>query len=111
VFSFELRDLGWIAGVLVIGGGSLIAWIRYRLGEDFARATDVAAANHRLTVLEQRVATMPSYDDMQRLLQRMAGVEQNVAVVGEKVAGVAQIMTRIEHQQQLISEQLLRGSR
>lgn len=111
MIQFEWKDLAWILGILTLGGGALIAWIRFRLAGDFARSGDVASLAARVTAMEQRLAQMPNHEDLRQLQARVGDVERGVAVVAEKVSGVAEIMKRVEHQTNLlVHHQLREGS-
>jgi hypothetical protein len=111
VTSFEGKDLAWMIGVASLMGGLLLALIRYKLAGDFAAKSDVVALSTRMTAMEQRLTQMPSHDDLRALQQRVGGLETQVAVVGEKVSGVAAIMVRVEHQLGLVSAHLLQEGR
>lgn len=111
MISFEWKDLAWIAAVVVAIGTPLLAFLRFKLAGDFARAGDVAALAGKITAIEQRIANMPSHDDIRALQMRIGGVEQGVAVVGTKVEGVEKIMVRVEHQVNLVSQHLIQEGR
>lgn len=108
MIAFEGKDIGWIFGVIALLGGGLIAWIRYRLSGDFARATDVTSLGARVTAMEQRLSQMPNHEDLRQLQVRVAEVERGVAVVAERVAGLGEIMKRVEHQTGLLVQHQLR---
>ena len=111
MIQFEWKDLAWILGLVALGGGSLIAWIRFRLAGDFARSADVGSLAARVTAMEQRLAQMPNHEDLRQLQARVGDVERGVAVVAEKVSGVAEMMKRVEHQTNLlVHHQLREGS-
>lgn len=112
MIQFEWKDLAWILGLVTLLGGSLIAWLRFRLAGDFARSGDVSALAARVTAMEQRLAQMPNHEDLRQLQSRVGDVERAVAVVAEKISGVAEIMKRVEHQTQLlVHHQLREGER
>jgi hypothetical protein len=111
VISFEWKDLAWIVAVGVALGGLLLAFLRFKLAGDFAKAADVAAFNGRLAAMEERLTRMPSHDDLRALQHRVGELERGVAVVGEKVSGLGEIMVRVERQQNLMAEHLLREAR
>jgi hypothetical protein len=111
VISFEWKDLAWIVAVGVALGGLLLAFLRFKLAGDFAKAADVAALTGRLTAMEQRLTQMPSHDDLRAIQHRVGGLEREVAVVGEKVSGLNQIMVRVEHQVNLVSQHLIQEGR
>lgn len=111
MISFEWRDLAWIVAVGVAVGGALLAFLRLKLAGDFARAADVAALTGRMAAMEQRLTQMPSHDDLRVLQQRVGGLETQVAVVGEKLSGLGQIMVRVEHQVNLVSQHLIQEGR
>lgn len=108
MIQFEWKDLAWIVGVGALLGGALIAWIRVRLAGDFARAADVATLAARVTAMEQRLSQMPNHEDLRQLQVRVAEVERGVAVVAERVAGLGDIMKRVEHQTNLLVQHQLR---
>lgn len=111
MISFEWRDLAWILAVSTLLGGMLLAFIRWKLGGDFARAADLSRLEGRLAMVEARLDRVPSHDDLKALQARVGGLEREVAVVGEKVSGVAEIMKRVEHQTNLlVHHQLREGS-
>jgi len=107
--TFEWKDLGWIAGTLTLLGGALIAFVKMRLGGDFARASDVAALSVKVGSLEQSIMQRPSHEDIRSLQNRVAAVETGVAVVGEKVSSVKEITVRVEHQIGLVTRALTQG--
>lgn len=111
MIQFEWKDLAWILGVGALLSGALIAFVQWKLGSFFAKASDLVSLGAKLATLEQRIAQMPSHDDVRQLQQRIGGVEQGVAVVGTKVEGVEKIMVRVEHQVNLVSEHLIREGR
>jgi hypothetical protein len=111
VISFEWRDLAWMIAVCVAVGGALLAFLRFKLAGDFAKASDVSALNVRLSAMETRLTQMPSHDDLRALQNRVGGLEREVAVVGEKVSGLNQIMVRVEHQVNLVSQHLIQEGR
>lgn len=108
MIQFEWKDLAWIAAVLTLMGGLLLAFLRFKLAGDFARATDVTALAGRMNAMEQRLAQMPNHEDLRQLQARVGDVERGVAVVAEKVSGVAEIMKRVEHQTNLLVHHQLR---
>ncbi len=108
MIQLEGRDIGWLLGVIALAGGGLIAWIRYRLSGDFARAADVTALAARVTAMEHRLSQMPNHEDLRQLQVRVAEVERGVAVVAERVAGLSEIMKRVEHQTGLLVQHQLR---
>ncbi len=111
MITFEWKDLAWIVGVMTLLGGLLLAFLRFKLAGDFAKAADVAALTGRLTAMEQRLTQMPSHDDLRAIQHRVGGLEREVAVVGEKVSGLNQIMVRVEHQVNLVSQHLIQEGR
>lgn len=112
MISFEWKDMAWIGTVGAIMGGILLAFLRFKLAGDFAARSDLQAAVARIGVVEQRVATMPSHEDLRALQSRVGDLERAVAVVGERVGGVHQILQRVEHQTQLlVHHQLKEGKR
>jgi hypothetical protein len=111
VITFEWKDLAWIAGVVTLLGGMLLAFLRFKLAGDFAKSGDISAINGRITALEQRMQALPSHDDLRALQQRVGGLEVSVSVVGEKVNGLGQIMIRVEHQLTLVSQHLIQEGR
>jgi hypothetical protein len=111
VIQFEWKDLAWIVAVGFTLGGLLLAFLRFKLAGDFAKAADVSALNGRLAAMEQRLTQVPSHDDLRALQNRVGGLEREVAVVGEKVSGLGQIMVRVEHQVNLVSQHLIQEGR
>jgi hypothetical protein len=104
-------DLAWIVAVGVALGGLLLAFLRFKLAGDFAKAADLVVLSGRLTAMEQRLTQMPSHDDLRALQGRVGGLETQVAVVGEKLTGLSQIMVRVEHQVNLVSQHLIQEGR
>nr|WP_246523471.1 DUF2730 family protein [Neoroseomonas eburnea] len=101
----------WIVAVAAAVGGLLLAFLRFKLAGDFAKAPDLAALTGRVGMIEQRVAQMPNHEDLRALQSRVGDLERGVAVVAEKVSGVAEIMKRVEHQTNLlVHHQLREGS-
>lgn len=111
MIQFEWKDLAWMLGVGALLSGTLIAFVQWKLGSFFAKASDVAAMGGRLSAMEQRLSQMPSHDDLRALQHRVGGMEREVAVVGEKVSGLNQIMVRVEHQVNLVSQHLIQEGR
>jgi hypothetical protein len=111
VISFEWKDLAWIVGVATLLGGLLLAFLRFKLAGDFAKAADVAVLTGRIAAMEQSLKQMPSHEDLRALQQRVGGLETQVAVVGEKLTGLGQIMVRVEHQVNLVSQHLIQEGR
>lgn len=112
MISFEWKDLAWIVGVTAAVGGLLLAFLRFKLAGDFAARSDVSALAGRMTAMEQRLATMPNHEDLRALQGRIGALEREVAVVGERLGGVTEILKRVEHQTQLlVHHQLREGER
>lgn len=111
MISFEWKDLAWIIGVMTLLGGLLLAFLRFKLAGDFAKAADLVLLNGRIAAMEQRLTQMPSHDDLRLLQTRVGGLETQVAVVGEKVTGLGAIMVRVEHQVNLVSQHLIQEGR
>jgi hypothetical protein len=112
VITFEWKDLAWIAGVGVAVGGLLLAFLRFKLAGDFAAKSDVTALAGRMATMESRVAQMPNHEDLRALQGRIGALEREVAVVGERLGGVTEILKRVEHQTQLlVHHQLREGER
>jgi hypothetical protein len=112
VISFEWKDLAWILGVSGIIGGVLLAFLRFKLAGDFAAKSDVSVLTGRITAMENRLATMPNHEDLRVMQARMGGLEREVAVVGERLGGVTEILKRVEHQTQLlVHHQIREGER
>lgn len=112
MISFEWKDMAWIAGVSVAVGGLLLAFLRFKLAGDFASKADVSTLTGRTTAMEQRLATMPNHEDLRALQGRIGALEREVAVVGERLGGVTEILKRVEHQTQLlVHHQLREGER
>lgn len=111
MITFDWKDLAWMATLATVLGGMLVAFVRYRLSGDFAKSGDISAINGRISALEQRMQALPSHDDLRALQQRVGGLEVSVSVVGEKVNGLGQIMVRVEHQMNLISQHLIQEGR
>lgn len=111
MIQFEWRDLTWMLAVGALLSGALIAFVQWKLGAFFAKAGDVGRLEGRLAMVEARLDRVPSHDDLKALQARVGGLEREVAVVGEKVSGVAEIMKRVEHQTNLlVHHQLREGS-
>lgn len=108
MISFEYKDMAWIATTAAIIGGILLAFLRFKLAGDFAARSDLQAAVARIGVVEQRLTTMPSHEDLRSLQARVGDLEKAVAVVGERVGGVHEILKRVEHQTQLLVHHQLR---
>ena len=111
MISFEWKDLAWILGILTLLSGALIAFVQWKLGSFFAKAADLAGIAGRVSAMEQRLSQMPSHEDLRALQHRVGGLEREVAVVGEKVSGLGQIMVRVEHQVNLVSQHLIQEGR
>jgi len=105
--GYELRDV--VAFLAAVGtvSGLLIAYIRYSLGGDFAKTSDVAALAAKVTLLEQRIERMPSHEDMRSLGTRIGEVERGVAVVHAKVDGATELLKRIAHHTDMLMQHQL----
>lgn len=102
--TLEWKDTAWILGILSLVGGMLLAFLRFKLAGDFAPRSDMTAMSGRITIMEQRLAAMPSHDDLRGLQARIGGVEREVAVVGEKVNGATELIRGVAHQVGLLVE-------
>ncbi len=111
MIAFEWKDLAWMFAVGAGAATVLIGFVRWKLAADFAKAADVAIINGRLAAMEQRLTQVPSHEDLRALQNRVGGLEREVAVVGEKVSGLGQIMVRVEHQVNLVSQHLIQEGR
>jgi hypothetical protein len=109
--SLEWRDLAAIATTAVIVGGIVLAFLRFKLAGDFAARGDLAKVAQRVDEVEDRLAKMPSHNDLSALQSRVNDLDRAVAVVAERVGGVGQILARVEHQTGLlVHHQLQKGS-
>ncbi|WP_431281645.1 DUF2730 family protein [Humitalea sp. 24SJ18S-53] len=109
MISFEWRDLAWMVAVAVALGGLLLAFLRFKLAGDFAPRADLVLVQGRISIVETRLAQVPSHDDLRGLQARVAGLETGVAVVGEKVNSLGDIMRRVEHQTNLLVTHQING--
>lgn len=109
--DFQAKDLAWMVGTATLLGGLVIGFIRWKLAGDFAAKSDVTALATRMSAMEQRLTQMPSHDDLRALQARVGGLETQVAVVGEKVSGVKDVVVRVEHQLHLVSQHLIQEGR
>ena len=111
MISFEWKDLLWILGLAGLLAGALISFVKFRLSGDFAKSSDIAALTNRLALLEIRLDRAPSHEDLKVLQARVGDLERGVAVVGEKVNGVGDILVRVERQVNLVSQHLIQEGR
>lgn len=107
--SLDWKEIAAIIAAATAIGGLLVAYIKFRLSGDFAKASDVTALggdvttlSTKITALEQRIDRMPSHEDMRGLGARIGEVERGVAVVHTKVDGVADLLRRVERQTDLL---------
>jgi membrane protein required for beta-lactamase induction len=109
--SLEWRDLAAIVTTAAIVGGIVLAFLRFKLAGDFAARGDLAKVAQRVDEVEERLAKMPSHNDLSALQGRVNDLDRAVAVVAERVGGVHKILERVEHQTQLlVHHQLQKGS-
>lgn len=108
MIQFEWKDLMWILGVGGLVSGALIAFVQWKLGSFFAKASDLVQIAGRVTSIEERLSKMPNHQDLQQLQARVGDVERGVAVVAERVSGLGEIMKRVEHQTGLLVQHQLR---
>nr|WP_255569578.1 DUF2730 family protein [Neoroseomonas alba] len=78
--------------------GALIAFLQWKLGSFFAKASDVTPLAGRVTAIEERLSKMPNHEDLRQLQERVGNVEKGVAVVDQKVSGLKDIMVAVSHQ-------------
>lgn len=102
MIAFEWRDLAAIVTTAVIVGGLVLAFLRFKLAGDFAARGDLMKAIDRIDEVEERLAKMPSHNDLRALQDRVAELDRAVAVVAERVGGVHEILKRVEYQVQLL---------
>jgi len=100
--SLEWRDMAAIVTTAAVVGGIVLAFLRFKLAGDFAARADLAKAVERIDEVEDRLAKMPSHNDLRALQDRVAELDRAVAVVAERVGGVHEILKRVEYQVQLL---------
>jgi hypothetical protein len=98
------RDIGAMIATSSIVGGAAIAFLRFKLAGDFARASDVQALGARMHAIEAKIGGMPSHDDIRLLTARVADLDRNVAVANAQIGGALELMRRVEHQTSLLLE-------
>jgi tetrahydromethanopterin S-methyltransferase subunit G len=106
--SLEWRDMAAIVTTAAIVGGIVLAFLRFKLAGDFAARADLAKVMQRVDEVEERLTKMPSHNDLSALQHRVNDLDRAVAVVAERVGGVQQILTRVEHQTGLLVHHQLR---
>lgn len=109
--GYEWKEIAAIIAAATAIGGLLIAYIRFRLAGDFAKASDVAALSVEIAELRAKVSRMPTHDDVRALDQRIAQVERGVAVVQAKIEGVADLLRGIEKTSDLLLRHQLEQDR
>lgn len=108
MIQFEWKDLAWILGVGGLVSGGLIAFVQWKLGAFFAKASDLVQVAGRVTTIEERMSRMPSHEDLRQVQGRVGDVEKGVAVIDVKVEGLGEIMKRVERQTNLLVDYQLR---
>lgn len=91
--------------VVAVGGvvtGVARAAIRHTLRLTFASVADLKDLSQRLAQVEQRIAAIPSHQDIAALRQQLTGLERTVAVTDEAVRGIRDGLGRVEHMMGLL---------
>lgn len=109
--GLEWRDVAAFLAAAGMMGGVVIAYIKFRLSGDFARAADVTALGAEIAELKAKISRMPTHDDVRILDQRIAQVERGVAVVQAKIEGVADLLRGIEKTSDLLLRHQLEQDR
>ena len=100
--TFDWRDGFAFLSFVVLASGLVVAWIRWRLSDDFARKADISGIGTRLEEVERRMAGMPTHSDLRQLSDRVAAVERGVDVVGTEIRGVNAALNRVERDLSLL---------
>jgi hypothetical protein len=98
------------AAVLALGSGIatvLFGYAQWRMRDSFAAKSAVDAHEDKPEKMERKLATVPTHEDVRRLEQRVASVESSVAVVGSQVAGVRDVVVRVERMVDLLVQDRL----
>jgi predicted nucleic acid-binding Zn-ribbon protein len=126
------RDVTALLAAATLIGGMVIAWVRYQLRNDFARASDISGLSERIERVEiqmRNAAThedlreigesvarveaqmrgVPSHQDVRALAERVTRVEGAVEVVSAKIEAVREGVGRVEHDMRLLTQHLMRS--
>lgn len=109
--GLEWRDVAAFLAAAGMMGGVLVAYMKFRLSGDFAKASDVTALGSEIAALKTQIGQMPTHSDVRFLDQRIAQVERGVAVVQAKIEGVADLLRGIEKTSDLLLRHQLEQDR
>lgn len=114
--GYALSDIKDVAAIIAGIGGLVASAVLWRLKGEFASKADMAATQARLDDVETDVAEikvrltmLPDHEDMAELKTRLASVEGSVRVVSTELAGVREVMERIERPLNLLVEHHMKG--
>lgn len=118
MMEFSLSDAKDVAAIIAGLGGVVATAVLWRLKGEFASKADMKAAQDRLDEVETDVAeikvrmtTLPDHEDMSELKTRLASVEGSVRVVSTELAGLREVMERIERPLNRLLDFHMRGDK
>ncbi len=106
-FHDNWRVLLDFASLLVLGISSFTSWRMLRLQRGVAHKVDADKLEDRVSVLEQRIQTIPSHGDMTALQVRMGGVEAGIARLEAQSQGNGKALDVLTRGLEIIQEHLL----
>ncbi len=99
--------VGVISGVLSGTAGAIFMLLRTRFSTIFISRHEHQELVKRVEEIDERVSKAPSYEDIAKLADKLAGLSREVAVVGESVGGVRASVSRVEHMMDMLVKQQL----
>jgi hypothetical protein len=87
--------------------GAIFMVLRTRLSGVFVTRHEHEELVDRVNGIDERLAKLPSHQDITALADKVATVSREVAVVGETVNGASRSISRVEHMMDMLIKQQL----
>ena len=93
LFGLEIGEIGAVLGALGALFGGLLWLIRAGLKTDFASRSEVKDIDARLAEVEGRIGNIPTHADLQRVAERVGGVEQQIGALLAQLRSLSEMVT------------------
>jgi|GEM_PF-3050597 len=109
-FDISWRDFGEFMSIVGAVAFIVWLWLKAKIAGDFVPRAEFSRIDERVGSLEETIERLPGPDSVLSLSSRVAQVENRVAVIGEQVNGVKELLERIEYSVKLlVKHQLSKG--
>lgn len=110
-FKFTFADITEIFAFVLSVGGFLWAVFVWQGSKIFASKKSTEKLEDRMEALSKEmkdlksdIERLPSYNDIQNINKQLSGLENTITAVNGKVDGVGGIVSRVEHQLNLLMQ-------